>query len=472
MLGCDSTASIKGTEARVRESTLVVDAMKKIVSLGLLILFVSFVVPHTIASPVGEQFYGNRNLTGTQGNVPFILSVDPSVVSVYSGYPAIYNVKVTAVGNFRSSVSLMVTGLPPSSSSEFLPTSVTAPLTSEEEGATSSIQLTIYTSQTTMIGSYNLTITGASLLPAFTARINVTLIVTIDGSPWDLRLANQTLTVKQNHCGNVTVATHSEYGTLDSPFVQLNVTGLPPDVTADFEPNPINLAVGETRFSTLNVCAGFNSQPGHYALQVTGMSSTIFHSASLTLSVLSAITNAITTATTTATFSEDNVTTTITIKCSGYIPQPDYPASVNTSQNFTITARANFECTPPMSSFGVGTEIIDLSDGTVITGGSLGRIVGGAVQSTHFTISIGPIPVTAPATPKLWLIQLRMSLDDGLLVVLSDPITIQVQEAHPKSESTLLPVGLVGISAAILAVAAVILYLRIGRKRIEPSPKT
>jgi hypothetical protein len=278
-----------------------------------------------------------------------------------------------------------------------------------------------------------------------------------------LKLANQTLKVNQNNCGNVTVAIHSEYGIPGSPFVLLNVTGLPPDVIFDFEPNPINLVVGETTFSTLHVCASFNAQPGDYALQVTGMSSPVFHSTPLMLSVISVITN-VTTATTSVTFSEGNVTTTVTVKCSGYFPQPDYPASVNTNQNFTMLVTANFECTQPIL-LGARFDLIDLSDGTVIYSGGGPGVPAGMIPNTHFTIGMA-LPVTAPPTPRVWAIQLRASLGNGFLVVTSDPITIRVEEAHPKS--ILLVVGLVGISAA--GAVAVILYFRIGRKRTESSP--
>lgn len=100
-----------------------------------------------------EQVYGNKFVHGPQ--IDFILTATPPVITVQAGSTATYTVTATSIGGFSSQINFQVTGLPQSSSSSFSPPSVTPPASGSV-----STQMTISTSQTTPIGSYNLTITG------------------------------------------------------------------------------------------------------------------------------------------------------------------------------------------------------------------------------------------------------------------------------------------------------------------------
>jgi serine protease len=67
--------------------------------------------------------------------------------------------------------------------------------------------------------------------------------------------------------------------------VTLSVSGLPPDATACFNPDPLTLWSAAAEPSALNVSAGATTPRGNYTLTVTGVSGSLTHTATVVLQV-------------------------------------------------------------------------------------------------------------------------------------------------------------------------------------------
>jgi hypothetical protein len=222
-----------------------------------------------------EQVYGNKFLHGPQ--IDFVLSVTPPVITVQAGSTATYSVSVTSIGGFSSQVNLQVTGLPSFSSPSFSPGSVTPPA-----GGTTNSQLTISTSKNTPIGTYNLTITGTSLLPAIIRTTTVQLVVTVPPNDFSIS-ATPVLALNLTQCGNYTVSIVPQ-GNFSSP-VTLNATGLPPKTTFIIQPNPVTPPPSVTVTSNLQVCVSQQATPGNYTLTISGASGPLFHTTNVLLRI-------------------------------------------------------------------------------------------------------------------------------------------------------------------------------------------
>jgi len=214
-----------------------------------------------------EQVYGNKFVHGPQ--IDFVLSATPPTVTVQAGSTATYAVTVNSIGGFSSQVNLQVTGLPSFSSPSFSPGSVTPPA-----GGTANSQLTISTSTNTPIGTYTLTITGTSLLPAIMRTTTVQLVVTVPPNDFSIS-ATPLLALNLTQCGNYTVSIVPQ-GNFSSP-ITLNATGLPPKTTFIIQPNPVTPPPSVTVTSNLQVCVAQQATPGNYTLTISGASGPLFH---------------------------------------------------------------------------------------------------------------------------------------------------------------------------------------------------
>jgi hypothetical protein len=224
------------------------------------------------------EVYGNKFVHGPQ--LDFILSSSPDTQSVSQGQTATYSLSVLSIGSFNSAVSLQVTGgLPPGTQASIVPSSVTpAP------GGTVSSTLTIPTSLSTPIGTYNLTVTGTATLPLITHSITVTLTVTPAPADFRMSVSPARVLVSQGACGNSTV-TVTSLGNFSSP-VDLTLNNLPSHVSAAFKPSSsITPPVGGSASSTLQLCPESTVAPGNYTITVVGTSGSLVHTADLVLQV-------------------------------------------------------------------------------------------------------------------------------------------------------------------------------------------
>ncbi|HXY82623.1 MAG TPA: hypothetical protein VEH56_02805 [Candidatus Saccharimonadales bacterium] len=227
------------------------------------------------------EIYGNKFVHGPQSD--FFVSATPPVVTVQQGQTASYTVGVTSVGSFSAPVFLQVSGAPSNSVAGLSPGTVTPP-----SGGTGTSVLTVATSTNTPLGSYNLTITGSSTLPAITRTTSVTLIVRAGVPDFSINVSPNILVLQPSSCGNVSVSVQS-FGNFSAP-VNLTLSPIPQHVThVRFIPDPIRPAPGGSVGSVLGMCADSSAMNATYPLTVTGSAPTSPpgpHTATLTLQII------------------------------------------------------------------------------------------------------------------------------------------------------------------------------------------
>ena len=207
------------------------------------------------------QIYGNKFIHGPQ--LDFLIQVRPPSVTIEQNQVATYSVDILSLGSFNSPVGLQVSGIPPASTPTLNPVSVTPPA-----GGTARSTLTIATTFNTPPGSYNITVTGTSTLPAITRSQTVQLNVTLARPDFVLSASPQLLIINQSACGNVSVTVRG-IGAFNQP-VNLTVSGLPEHVTQQVVPNPVTPPVGGTVSSVIIICAESNAAIGNYTYTITG----------------------------------------------------------------------------------------------------------------------------------------------------------------------------------------------------------
>jgi uncharacterized membrane protein len=193
----------------------------------------------------------------------FALSASPSSGTVTQGGSTTYSVAINPAGGFADQVTLSVNGLPGGANGSFTP-----------NPATASSVLSVTTSASTPIGSYTLTITGAS--GALTHTQSVALVVS---PPPDFTLsgAPSSRNVGQGDSTSYNVTTSPTGGFAGQ--VTLSVSGLPDGANGSFTPNPA------TASSVLTVTTSTSTATGSYTLTITGVSGTLTHTTMVTLVV-------------------------------------------------------------------------------------------------------------------------------------------------------------------------------------------
>lgn len=223
------------------------------------------------------EIYGNKFVHGPQ--LDFLLSGAPPTQTVPQNQPATYSLTVTSIGSFSSNVNLQVTGgLPQGTQASIVPSSVTP-----SSGQSVSSTLTIPTSTSTPVGTYNITITGSSSLPLITHSIVVKLTVTPVTSDFRISASPSRVVVDPSQCGNTTVTVQS-VGNFSSP-VSLTLTNAPAHVATQYTPGSVTPPIGGTKTSGLKVCPDSSVTPGNYTMHIVGTSGTNVHTFDVILSV-------------------------------------------------------------------------------------------------------------------------------------------------------------------------------------------
>jgi len=204
-----------------------------------------------------NQFISNA----TVGN--FTLAASPTSQTVTPGNGTSYGITITPSGGFTGQVTFSASGLPSGAVGSFAP-----------NPATSSSTFSVTTSSTTAPGTYPVTITGIS--GTVTKTTSATLIVS--GTPdFSMSASPPGQTVVEGSSTNfgVTVAPVNGF----TGQVTLSVSGLPAGAQGSFNPNPA------TGSSTLLVTTLTSTPVGAYTLTITGVSGTLTHTTTVTLSV-------------------------------------------------------------------------------------------------------------------------------------------------------------------------------------------
>jgi len=196
----------------------------------------------------------------------FSLLSPPSAETVPPGASANHTVTVVPGTTFTGTVSFGVAGLPSGATGSFYPASLTG------SGTTT---LVVTTATTTPPGKYRLTITGTS--GRFSHTTQVTLVV--NASDFSVSTSPASAKIRRPDSGNYSLAVAAVQGFTGT--VDLSVTGLPPFVTAVF--NPPSIAGSGTSVLTLQVDE--QAPIGNYNLTFSGKSGSLTRSASAVLKV-------------------------------------------------------------------------------------------------------------------------------------------------------------------------------------------
>jgi hypothetical protein len=185
--------------------------------------------------------------------VGYTLSLSAPTLSVTAGSQNSVTVNVNRTGGFAGTVTLTASGGPAGTTASFSPPGVSA----------NSSVLTLAVAGTVAAGNYPITITGAATgLPNQTATLTLTVV-----SPpsFSLSLSPTTVQLQQGSSANVSVTITRTGGF--SGAIALTATGLPPGVTASFNPAS---TTGNSAVFTLNANSG--ALPNTYSVTVTGSS--------------------------------------------------------------------------------------------------------------------------------------------------------------------------------------------------------
>lgn len=197
----------------------------------------------------------------------FSISASPTSQSAAQGGNAQYTVSVGALNGFADTVNFSVSGLPSGASSSFVPASVTG---------SGSSTLTVSTSPSTPVGSYALTITGATTTLSHSA--NVTLSVN-SGGDFSLSASPTTLQIVRGSSQSDTVTVSALQGFTGT--VSLSLSSLPARTSASWNPSTVT----GSGSSVLRVQVNKRARTGTYNLTITGTSGNLVHSIPLTLVV-------------------------------------------------------------------------------------------------------------------------------------------------------------------------------------------
>lgn len=217
-------------------------------------------------------------------NVSFLLTLDPSSVTLTQGSYATSTITLISINGFSGNVNLYANGT--------LPASFSANPISVPADGTATAMLTVSTSSDTSLGSYSMIIIGIgtgqkrtiSSSALFIAQVTSNADFTLTANPSSINnLAGETntttitLTSHNNFNGSVSLA-------FTAPFGYISVMG---------GQNPISLTPNSSAITTLQITTQATTPDGTYTITVTGTSGLKTYSTSLIVSVIDPASEAI-----------------------------------------------------------------------------------------------------------------------------------------------------------------------------------
>ncbi len=213
------------------------------------------------------QFYGNK-FTHAFPAGQFELEANPTSRTVYQGDSTTYTITVRSFSGFNLPVTLGVTGLPPGATANFSPQSPQPPAS-----GTAQSTLTVAVPASSPIGNYTLTITGTDTSsPPMQKQVIVTLNVLKLPANFGVCVSPNSLTINVTD-SKTAIVTVTSTGVFNQN-VTLNVTGLPPHVTATFTPPAPKPPPGGTASSIMRINVGADAINGTYHLLIIGSNGT------------------------------------------------------------------------------------------------------------------------------------------------------------------------------------------------------
>jgi uncharacterized membrane protein len=214
---------------------------------------------------------------GSTATPDFTIAASPSSLTITQGSNGTSTITITSLNGFNSATTLSATGLPSGVTAAFSTNPVTPPANGT---ATSTLTLTASSSATT--GAATVTITGVS--GSTTHSTTIALTVNAAAQPnFTIGASPSSLTVTQGSNGTSTITITSQNSF--SSATTLSATGLPSGVTAAFSTNPVTPPANGSATSTLTLTASSSATTGTATVTVTGVSGSLIHSATITLTV-------------------------------------------------------------------------------------------------------------------------------------------------------------------------------------------
>jgi hypothetical protein len=207
----------------------------------------------------------------------FTVGTSPSTLAVTQGSSGSSTITVTSLNGFNAATTLSASGLPSGVTAAFSTNPVTPPANGN---ATSTLTLTASATATT--GAATVTITGTSGSSTHTATIALTVNpaatpnFTIGASP-----ASVPVTQGSTATSTVTITSQNSFNSATT----LSATGLPSGVTAAFSTNPVTPPANGSATSTLTFTASGTATVGTATVTITGVSGSLTHSTTISLTV-------------------------------------------------------------------------------------------------------------------------------------------------------------------------------------------
>jgi len=302
----------------------------------------------------------------------FTLSASPASLTFLQGAAGSTTITIHPLNGFSGSVNLTASGLPSGVSATF-----------GTNPATTTSVLTLSATGSATIGSFTLTVTGASGSLSSKAAITVTVNPVGD---YTFSALPSSLSVVQGAKGTSTIAVTPQSGFNSN--VSLSATGLPSGVTATFSPNPA------TATSTLTLTASGTASTGTVTVTVAGTSGNLSHTTTIALTVTAQPNFSLSASPSSLTVTQGtNGTSTVTIT-----PQNGFNGNVNLSASGLPTGvTAAFSPNPATAT----STLTLAASSTATTGMATVTITGTSGTLTH-TTSIALTVRLLPTLPSVW----------------------------------------------------------------------
>lgn len=219
-------------------------------------------------------------VNGGKAGPSFLLTMNPSTMSLEQGSSLSSTVSVISVRGFSGTVSLSIFFTGSTLTASLSPTSVSVPA----NGTARSI-LTVSAATTNSIGAYNMVVIGLATSHGKTTYASSELSVqVVSNQDFSITSSPSSITniFGSSNTTTITVASQNGYTgtvglTFTAPFGYITLTG---------SQNPLTLSSGGTASSTLTITTSLITNLGTYNITVTGTSGSKTHSTVISLTVV------------------------------------------------------------------------------------------------------------------------------------------------------------------------------------------
>jgi subtilase family serine protease len=229
-------------------------------------------VGYDLATGWGSPNQSNliNGLIAGQVTPTFVVTAEPTTLSVAQGASGTATVYTTVSSGFSGSITLSASGAPSGVTVSFSSGSIT------DDGTSTA---TVSVGSAVAPGTYTVTVTGTSGSTTSSANISLTVTASSTGS-FSLSLAKTSVTIApSSKAADKLTATPS--GGFDST-ITLTASGAPSGVTIAFSPATIS---GGSGSSTVEIKTSSSAKAGTYTITITGTAGTVSESATLTLTI-------------------------------------------------------------------------------------------------------------------------------------------------------------------------------------------